>query len=172
MERTLSSPANSQTTNANSRLPFTKIKASFPAKKSVSIKRVLKMETLRALSPRPLSPYTDNVDRESLTLKGDQRKLVVVQQMESEDPFSDADARHENSHLSGSFSLFGCLRWSFLSIMRDLKALFVASRYRPGIQPQRSDEPRTMLWRDRNNPYVSFGKGQSRMKLEEVDEMV
>jgi hypothetical protein len=145
------------------------------------LKQVLIMETLRALSPRPLSPYTDQPINNS-------RKLMNIQ-METEDPFSDEHAIDNESSRKSPFRLFGCLRWSLLSIVEDFRALIGATRYPPrGIGRGTSDgecpecrrgpvlrrytESRTPLWRGGNSAYVPLGKGTSRVKAREVDDLV
>jgi len=144
------------------------------------LRHVLIMETLRAYSPRPLSPYSD-ADHPG-TARDKERSHLAISIVESENPFSDEHEIDATPTRRLSLRLPGCVRWSLRALVEEIKALVscgVGSRYkRLGIKsadggfPSLSSrlywslpvtESRTPVWKGGSGAYIPMGTSSTRI---------
>jgi hypothetical protein len=108
------------------------------------LKKVLIMETLRTMSPRPLSPYSDNPQPSqnfSKTRSKDTQisyNLITIgmgeEDSEPEDPFSDShevkSQQQSTTRRISSWKLPLCMSWNLSALMDEIKALVGVGRDR------------------------------------------
>jgi hypothetical protein len=105
------------------------------------LKKVLIMETLRNMSPRPLSPYSDDPQSRSSNKSRSEDtqisyNLITIgvgdEEAEAENPFSDSheikSRERSTTRRSSSWKLPLCINWSFFGLVDEVKALVGVGR--------------------------------------------